>query len=87
MLRGLSDAGLVADAKQQDLNPGAVTGAELAELIAAAYKTPKAIVERTAASLARPQRRLIQNYVASFISSRAARPMKPYGLPSVSCVS
>ena len=52
----MKDAGLLADAKQQDLNPGAVTGAELAELIAAAYKTPKAIVERTAASLARARK-------------------------------
>jgi tripartite-type tricarboxylate transporter receptor subunit TctC len=52
----MKDPGLIADAKRQDLNPGAITGAELAELIAAAYKTPKTIVERTTLSLSRARK-------------------------------
>ncbi len=52
----MKDAGLIADAKRQDLNPGPITGAELAELIAAAYKTPKAIVERTTLNLTRARK-------------------------------
>jgi len=52
----MKDPGLIADAKRQDLNPGPITGAELAELIAAAYKTPKAIVERTTLNLTRARK-------------------------------
>ena len=47
----LKDPEFLKDAKQQDLNVDAITGQELAEIIASVYKTPKDVVKRTAQAL------------------------------------
>jgi tripartite-type tricarboxylate transporter receptor subunit TctC len=47
----LKDPEFLKDAKLQDLNVDAITGQELAEIIASVYKTPKDVVKRTARAL------------------------------------
>jgi tripartite-type tricarboxylate transporter receptor subunit TctC len=49
----MKDPEFLADAKRQDLTVDAITGQELADLIADVYKTPKPIVARTSEALGR----------------------------------
>jgi len=52
----MKDPVLIEEGKKQGLNADPITGEQLAQLIAAAYQTPKAIVERTTATLARARK-------------------------------
>jgi tripartite-type tricarboxylate transporter receptor subunit TctC len=49
----LKDPDFLADAKKQDLSVDAITGQELAGIIADVYKTPKDVVKRTSEALGR----------------------------------
>jgi tripartite-type tricarboxylate transporter receptor subunit TctC len=49
----MKDPQFLADAKKQDLSVDAITGQEIADIIAAVYKTPKDIVKRTSEALGR----------------------------------
>jgi tripartite-type tricarboxylate transporter receptor subunit TctC len=49
----LRDPGFVEDAKKQNLNVVPVTGPEMADIVANAYKTPPEIVKRTIQALGR----------------------------------
>ena len=52
----MRDPGLIDDANRQGLNPDPISGEQLAVLLAAAYQTPRAIVQRTTATLARARK-------------------------------
>jgi len=49
----MKDPQFLADAKKQDLSVDAITGQEIADIIASVYRTPKDIVERTSEALGR----------------------------------
>jgi hypothetical protein len=49
----MKDPEFLADAKRQDLSVDAITGQEIAAIIADVYKTPKAVVARTSEALGR----------------------------------
>jgi hypothetical protein len=49
----MKDSEFLADAKRQDLTVDAITGQEIADLIADVYKTPKPVVARTSEALGR----------------------------------
>ena len=52
----LKDPEFLKDARRQDLNVDAISGEELANIIASVYRTPPDIVKRTAAALGRVSR-------------------------------
>ncbi|MGE5538183.1 MAG: Bug family tripartite tricarboxylate transporter substrate binding protein [Gemmatimonas sp.] len=49
----MKDPDFLADAKRQDLSVDAITGQEIADIIADVYKTPKDVVARTSEALGR----------------------------------